>query len=382
MSEFTLSIPGHVLFGLDTANQIGRIVEAIGRRAVVVTESVMYEAEAVQRVRRTLERQSIDTIVFDELAPGAGSATVEEVASLVRASKADVVIGLGGVRVLATARCAAYVATGDVGLGALLDGAEATGGTTPYVEIPSSCRNHFMLRNEAVLTDNATMRPSVVHLPRGLVRSVVIDPRLSMSLSVKYNAAAMLDTLLGAIEGYISGAANVLSDGLLASAIEILSNAILPAYKNAGDVRPRVRAAEAGLLTALGLATSSQGIGGALSYAINSRFQVPKSWVSTVLLPHVIDRHVTVRSDKLAKVASLLNEYVDNLSRPEGAARAATAIRRLLGRVGLPSRLRDFDLTLDDLSEIAESALTLPFMQHAPLPFNESEVFDLIKAAF
>ena len=57
--------------------------------------------------------------------------------------------------------------------------------------------------------------------------------------------------------------------------------------------------------------------------------------------------NLSVGSERLALVARLLGEEVQDLPPVDGAKKAVDAIRRVLGTLGLPSRLRDFDLVLD-----------------------------------
>jgi alcohol dehydrogenase class IV len=123
------------------------------------------------------------------------------------------------------------------------------------------------------------------------------------------------------------------------------------------------------------------------------------------LIPHIVDNIGSVRPEKLAKLAFSLGESLDDealhyvsthggeslgtvavtvkeLSPPQLAARISSAVRRLIGVLDLPARLRDFDLPLDEMGEIAEIAAAMDMASSSPVPFSSDEVFDLIKQAF
>ena len=100
---------------------------------------------------------------------------------------------------------------------------------------------------------------------------------------------------------------------------------------------------------ALGLFYLALPVGSALAYAINGRFLVPKSWVASIMLPRVLELYVGVAAEKLTALAAYLGEQVEAVAPVEGAGRAVAAVRRILGSLGLPARLRDFDLNLDDM---------------------------------
>ena len=136
------------------------------------------------------------------------------------------------------------------------------------------------------------------------------------------------------------------------------------------------------MLLALGLATTRMGIGTALAYAINARFMAPKSWVSTIILPYVMEFSVNVRGDRLAHVAKLLGEDVSDASPVEAPVRAIDAVRRIISSLGLPTRLREFDLSLDEMIEVAGAARSFDMMNYLPRVVSTEDIYELIKSAF
>jgi alcohol dehydrogenase class IV len=381
MSDLILKFPDHVVFGPDVIQRVGQIVGELGSRCLIITESVLRQHGTIDHIEDILERRSISNIVYDEIGPGATTAGLQKLVAVARASQADVIVGVGGMRVLAAARIVAIAAqgaeVGDVLAGRVRDRSEIA-----YVEIPASYRNHFMLRDQCIVTDATTRHPVLVSLPAGTTRAVIVDPNLTLSMSSKYAAAAMMDTLLAAVEGYVSSRASFYSDTLLLDAISRLGGALKGITETPNEPKHRVRASEAGLLAALALSVSSQGIGGALSYAINSVHAVPKSWIATVLLPHVLDTTVLSRPDKLKRVAHALGEEVRDLKPSDAAYQASAAVRRIIGVLELPGRLREMDLAIDDLVDVAEIAASLDMSASAPVPHTTSDLYDLIKLAF
>jgi alcohol dehydrogenase len=382
MSDIILSYPGRILYGPDTINRIGQVAARYGSRALVVTESVFVNGDYLDRIQQALSRRSISAIVYNEVKPDQSTAGIDDVVGLARASRAQVVIGLGGMRVLAVARIVAAAAQRGVELIDLFDGDIPDRSEVCYLELPTSFRDHFMFRESCVITDGGTRNPRMVTTPLGATRAVVLDPNLSFSLTAKYAAAAMLDLMLAAVEGYISVRASFLSDTLLLRAIQLLGEALQGMQETPEELKHRVRATEAGLLTAMGLSTSSQAAGGALSYTINSRYSVPKSFISSILLPHVLDTSVHARPEKLRRITHALGEEVRDLTAADAAYRGSAAVRRIIGQMELPARLRELDLNIDELVDVADIASTLDMTASAPTPHGASDLYDLIKLAF
>jgi alcohol dehydrogenase len=192
----------------------------------------------------------------------------------------------------------------------------------------------------------------------------------------------MMDTLLAAVEGYVSTRSTFFSDTLLLVAIRRLGSALRGITETPNDPKHRITASESGMLASVALAATSQGVGGALSYAINSRYTVPKSWIATVLLPHVMDATVNARPEKLKQIAHALGEEARELKPAEAAYQASAAVRRTIGKLELPGRLRDMDLAIDDLVDVAEVASAMEMSGSTPIPHSPSDLYDLIKLAF
>lgn len=382
MSDLILRFPEHVIFGTDVINRLGHLVGAVGNRCFIITESVMRQNGIIEHIEEILDRRSISAIVHDEIGAGATTANLQSLVQMARASHAEVIVGVGGMRVLSAARITAVAADGNVELGDVLSGRVTQKPSVAYIEVPASYRNHFMLRDECIVTDGTTKHPLVVTVPERTTRAVVVDPNLTLSMSPKYAAAAMMDTLLAAVEGYVSTRSTFYSDTLLLVAIRRLATALDGITETPNDPKHRITASESGMLTALALAATSQGVGGALAYAINSRYMVPKSWIATVLLPHVMDATVNARPEKLKQIAHALGEEARDLKPAEAAYQASAAVRRTIGKLELPGRLREMDLVIDDLVDVAEVASAMEMCGSTPIPHTPSDLYDLIKQAF
>jgi alcohol dehydrogenase len=124
------------------------------------------------------------------------------------------------------------------------------------------------------------------------------------------------------------------------------------------------------------------GVGTALAYAINGSYMVPKSWVSSIMLPHVMEFYSGIASEKLVAVARLLGEEVEEGAPVEGARVAVEAVRRIIGALALPTRLRDFELNLDDMVDIAGIARNFDMMNYLPRSISVEDLYELIKSAY
>jgi alcohol dehydrogenase len=215
----------------------------------------------------------------------------------------------------------------------------------------------------------------------GMCVAAIIDPGLSESLSGKFASTTAFDGFCVAVEAYCSTKANYLSDALLEHAMELYVR-IMDSFSDERVFDVLGGSTHAGFLTALGASVSAPGIGTALAYALNGRFPVAKSWCSTALLPYVMERLLSARPERMAKVAALIGEPVEGASTAAAAELAIAGIRRRMGLLKVPARLKDFGLSLDRLVPVAEAARNLDFVAFAPRPISSEDAYDILKMAF
>jgi alcohol dehydrogenase len=382
MPDILFHVPTRVVFGLDTVNRIGQIVSEYGERVFLVTEAILYEGKTITKVQEILDKKGTQYIVFDEVVPNATSRTVDDGVTLARGAHAEVVVGLGGMRTLSIAKAIAMTARSGTDMDDFLSGVQPQTPALPYVEVPTTCRNPFMFADEYLVVDGRDRTARIGRTQKGITKTVLIDPKLSLTLPAKYTATTLMDALLSCIEGYLSARANFLSDTYFMRAIETLGGLIRDGMQNVDDIRARMSASVAGMLAGLGLTTSKQGIGSALAFAINAKFMAPKSWVSTILLPFVLEFALNVRGDRVADVARMLGEDLSEVSPAEAPARAIEVVRGIISGLGLPTRLREFDLTLDQMFEVAGIARSFDMMNYLPRVVSTEDIYEMIKSAF
>jgi len=352
----------------------------MGGRAAIVADAALYDHGVISRVRELFSKQGLKAIVYDEALTGATTIAASSLVSLLRASQVQVVVSIGGMRTAAVARLAALAAGSHQSVFRIADGSHAVGASLPVILVPTSFRDHFLLSPQFVAVEGSAGRISVVSGTSAAY--AVVDPRLSQTLSARYAAAEMMDLLLAAIEGYMSGRSTFVADTLLLRAVDTIKEAVDGLLWNPDDPGPWSRASEAALLEALGITMSSQGIGGALTYAIAGGLRVPKAFVAAVLLPHVLDFHAEAVSEKVAKLARALGEDVPGLDLRDDANQASTVARRLIGKLGLPGRLQDLGLDFDAVSRVGQSIFDTAMVRNSPVSFGSDTIHQLVRQAF
>ncbi|MDR3334975.1 MAG: iron-containing alcohol dehydrogenase [Treponema sp.] len=372
MTDITFNLDPEVILGMDTVNRAGTICKAYGSRVLIAVEQRLYENHTIDRLTTILEDSGIETIVFDAIPAQATAEVATKIASLARGSRCSGIIGFGGLTTQWIARLGAISSGSD--LFDILEGKTPEVPFLPYSAIPTTLEDPFLFSSYFIAIDPRDRSVKLIKSPKGLCNAVIIDGTLGESIPEQEVFA--FDGLCTALEAYCSRKAGILSDVLLEQAIARYARI---SAGNAEHVAEDF--INAGFFLALGTSVSAPGIGTALAYALNGRFSVAKCRCSTVLLPAIVERLITVRPEKIAKAAALMG-MEPGASVADSATLALDAIRRRMEALKVPMSLKEFGLALDRLVPVAEVARNLEFVAFSPWTITTHEVYDMLKLVF
>ncbi len=374
MAEAIVQIPGKVYFGSDLLNLTGSLVSEFGNRVLFIGDYPLHEGRHIEKVLDALQGKGLQCILIDDLGTYGSTRTFSDVVEFAQTSRIEVVLAMGGIRTLFAGR---NVASRYKQIARTPEGQRVS-----YMEIPTVFRYPFLLLNAYLEFDPTLRRLQVLQIPADLFKGALIDPGTMAGLSSKYAGTLLMDTLLHALEGYVSPEINFLSETVFQGALQRMGDALEEVMRGEKNLRHRVKAAHAGVLISIGYTTLRMGPGIALSYALNNLFGIPKSWAGAVLLPHFSDAYSDTHPELLSQAAQLLGEDTFGVSAAEAAASVSARIRRAMALLGLPSRLRDFDLKLNKLVEAAEAAAALDGSPFFHIPLSVDSLYDFLKRAY
>ncbi|MBN2051442.1 MAG: iron-containing alcohol dehydrogenase [Spirochaetales bacterium] len=381
MDKLLFHVPSRIHFGFEALLALGNEASDLGNRALVVMDSVLSGSDVRKRVEELLGKHRVGTVVFDETGSGSTTAEILKGAELARAGKAEMIIGVGGLHALSSARCIAATTSGKTSVYDLLDGLPGETPPLPHIQVLTTCRNHFMLTDNTPVVDARTGKPRILHLPGSKPSAIIIDPLLTLGLSVKYAVATLMETVLVAVEGYLSRKSTFISDSMFLKTIATAVGVLRDLSEHPQERAYRESASQAGLLAALGVSMSSMGAGSALSLSLSGTLNIPKAFTSAILLPYILEYGRSARPDKIARLAPILGEYVENLSPAEAALRVIEAVRHRIGIEGMPTRLGELGVKNNDLPEVVDTAMEFDMNRHLPTPLAREDYLEILKAA-
>ncbi|HEX4088596.1 MAG TPA: iron-containing alcohol dehydrogenase family protein [Trebonia sp.] len=325
---------------------------------------------------------------FEDVRQHSPVPSVEAAAAALAAAAADAVIAVGGGSAIVTARAATILLAEQQDLRALCtrrqgDGrlhsprllrqklpqwVVATTPTTAYAKAGSAAH------------DPATGERLALFDPKTRAQGVFFDPVLALTAPPALTRASALNAFCMAVEGLQSGVDDPLATALLTHAAATLAQWLPRLSSEPESPGPRLRLMLAALLSGQGSDFAGGGLAQAISHAAGPRSQVANGVVEALLLPLAMRYNAPVTAARLGSVAQALG--VTAPGEPSQAESAVAAVQDLLGRLGVPSRLRDVGITRAALPDIVEHTFNDWVITQVPRPIGPGELGTLLDAAW
>lgn len=343
--EFTFTRLERVVFGPGRLSALDTELERRGvRSALVVTGRTLGGSGLLDEVREAAGGRV--RAVFDGARQHVPSATVESLAERAAEADADCLISFGGGSPIDTAKAAAKALLDRGGPGLL------------HVALPTTLSAGEFTPGGGVTRERDRVKGGVLD-PRIQPRVVILDPALTRLTPDRLWTSTGMRALDHAVEAVLSVRHQLLTDTLATRAMRLLREH-LPASVSEPDNTDLARRGYCQLaawLSIFGATNTGFGISHALGHQIGPRWDVPHGITSCITLPHVMRYMADRAPERFGPVAEGFGVAWGDGDPGPAAADCADRTARLIAELGLPTRLRDFDVPVDELTSIAGTVL-------------------------
>lgn len=372
-TTWTFHSAGRLVFGIDAIESLGgHLQELGGGHVLVVTDGVLVEAGVAGRVTAALAASGIESTVFSGGCPEPPLDLAMTCAEAARSCGADWLLGVGGGSNMDLAKITAVV----LGHGGhprdYLGDCVVPGPIFPLACVPTTAGTGSEVTAASVLSDPDRGIKVAVLSDFLRPRLSVVDPLLTVSCPADVTADSGIDALTHAIEAFtaidneqfplpagersIYQGRFVMTDLTAGKAIELVGQYLRRAVADGDDIEAREGMALAATLAGIGFSNSGVAAVHALEYPLGSAVKTSHGRGNGLLLPYVMDFNRQADPDTFALVASLLDEDIEGMSPDEASAASVAAVERLKSDIGIPARLRDVNVSEEQLGGFAEIA--------------------------
>ena len=386
MADFTFRISPNIMLGSYTTSRMGQFVLEYGNRVMLIIDPILKENGVAEKIKQSLSDRQIDFFIFDEISDGATSKNIEAAVNIAKDAHVQSIVAAGGGKTLCIARAVSSILK-DIIDGKdfyeFIDGKLPSNEPVPLICVPTSIRDSFVFTNYIPVIDSRSSKIKLMNSKTGLCRLVIFDPNLNVTLSQNQLDSMSIEIIGLVIESYLSQKSNFFSEMLAEKAASLMKLFLEgSAGASISATSQEELLAQCGCIASLAVGASSIGTATLLSLCINSRFKIPRSILTAILLPYVIADAAKFKLDRVAKIARLLGVASESDDDEQAASLLSEIVRQRIAAANLPARLKELNLQIEQLALSVEDASALEFVNTLPRSMNSDSLFELIKTAY
>lgn len=382
MADLIFKISPDIILGSYTLTRLGQYAKNLGSKFMIIMDPILKDFNLAEKITQPLTDRKIDFFIYDNFNDGATTKDIENAVILAKQSHIHGIIAAGGEKAINAGCAVAALYNENRSIYDYIDNPGTAADSIPLICIPGTCRAPYAFTNSIPVTDSRSRQVKQLKIKDNACSLMLWDPNLSLTLTENQNTSLSLETLCLACEAYFSQKASFFSDMFCEKSFELLSYG-MDEKKSLDITTPQeILLAQGGCMASLSVSTSSPGIASLLALAINARYKINRSLAATILFPYMIEEVAKFKADKIEKIARLYGTADEKLSRDEAVQSFTENIRQKIAKANLPVRLKELNLTMEQLATCAEDAGQLDIMTMLPRSMTTDELFELMKQAY
>ena len=371
-------------FGKGAREELAEEIKKRGfKKVLLVSDKALVEAGVTAKVEEILKKAKIRYKIYDDIKPNPTIKNVTDGVKVCKMAKADVIVAVGGGSSIDTAKGISIVMTNpdraDIKSLNGLSNTENKG--MPIIALPTTAGTAAEVTINYVITDPEAEIKMVCVDPNDIPILSIVDSELMESMPKSLAAATGMDALTHAVEGYITGAHNEMSDMFHMKAIQMIFK-YLPKAVNEKDAEAIEMMGMAQYIAGMGFSNVGLGIVHSMAHQLGAVYDTPHGIANAMLLQVVMRFNGVV-------CANRFREILVNIGRPDAAYlndqdvinTFVWMISELSKAVGITTTIKDYGAKEEDFEMLAEKAMNDPCKPGNPREVSKEEFIELFRQA-
>ena len=374
--EFSYYLPVNIQFGCGKVKETGAFAKAWGKKALIVTgRSSAKKSGIYDKVKESLEKEGIETGLFDHVTQNPLTTTAEEGAEFVKKNGFDLVVAIGGGSVMDCAKAIAFLAVNEGDINDYIFGRRQSDRALPLILVPTTCGTGSEGNGFAVLTnpangDKKSLRGSFI-----VAKASIVDPECMMTMPKKVLASVGFDALCHCMESYTSRTAQPFTEVLSLYGISLLAESLVKLYQGNGTTEDWEKVTLASTIGGMVINMTGCTLAHGMEHPASGLKDIVHGQGLAALTPVVIEASYRGAAGKYKKIA----EYLGG----KEAAECADRVRALLKELELSCSLADLGIEENDIPWMAENCMKVSAggIANNPVVFDQAEITKLYEQA-
>ncbi len=361
--------------GKGAVKQVGIAAKEHGlKKVLIVTDPFLSTTYVIDRVKKSLEAENVDYVIFDKINVDPLDTIVAEGAEFSKAEKVDGFVGVGGGSSLDGAKAISILNANPGPISKYYENWDY-GPCLPVFLVPTTTGTGSENTIYSVISDTTLGVKKVAFKKADLA---ICDPELTYDLPPGLTASTGMDAFAHAAETMTGLIQCPKTDALCGYGIKLLVKNLPAAIENPKDTEARENLMIASNLIGIGFGVMGCHIGHAIGQCIGARFHTAHGISCAWPLPATMEYCAVSEPEKVKMVADSMGlEYADDISNEEIGKLVSDAISAFMKKIHVPP-MSEFGITREGLLDIADIVLKDNCWPVIPRPLTKDELIDLL----
>ena len=316
------NVPSTILVGGGASKEVGVQARRFNpKRVLLVTDVFMEKTGTAGRICGSLEKEGVKTSIFSGVHPDPTDTDVLMGLERFKEDRCDMIVALGGGSPIDAAKVISVLVNNDLPMSQYAGYHQVQSPGVPLIVIPTTAGTGSEVTKVAVISDTERDVKMMMLDVNLMARAALVDYELSLTMPPELTANVGVDTLVHAVEAYVSKKANPMSDPIALSCIGLVAKHLYTAYKE-----PENREAREGMMLAscqggMAFANSSVCLVHGMSRPIGALYHVPHGLSNAVLFPTVAEYSISGALKRYATISQTMG-YASEKDADEAAGAA------------------------------------------------------------
>ncbi len=326
-------------------------------KVIIVTDPGLIHHGWVKQIETSLSDAGVDYVIFSEVSPNPRAEETMKGAEIFRANNCSGIVSIGGGSPMDCAKGIGIVISND---GHILDyeGVDKIPiPLPPMIFIPSTAGTSADVSQFCIISDQQEKVKKAI-VSKSIIPDVaLIDPEITTTMDSYLTACTGMDTLVHAIEAFVSTASSKMTDLHALHAISIIGESLPETINQPLNLTLRENITAASMHAGLAFSNAVLGAVHAMAHSLGGYLDLPHGECNSLLLEHVINFNFDAAPDKFKIIAQTLNIDIRGMNNTQIKNALFNYIRQLRNTVGITKRLELVGVRQADVITLAKKAV-------------------------
>ena len=383
---FQLLLPSPVVVGGGVSQSLPEHARRLRLgRVLVVTDAFLLENGPVNDLVDALEAEGISSIVYSGTQPDPTVGNVGDAIELLDEHRGEGVIVIGGGSPIDAGKAVAIMARNPGGIADYAGYDRFVEPALPLVAVPTTAGSGSEVTRATVIADVEHDVKLAIYDDKLMPTVALVDYMLTLSMPRDLTAHVGLDSLVHAIEAYVSRLATPLSDMLALEAVREIGPNLRTVFREPTDESARAAMMLGATLAGAAFSNASLGLVHGMSRPIGAHFHIPHGLSNALVFPAVTRFSLDSARERYATIARVMGVAPGDASDEVAAGELVEELERLNEELEIPS-LRELEVGADAfeaaLAPMADDAIASRSPEFNPRRPSAEEIVGLYREAY